>query len=136
MRRRPRARVSVHENGNGQLDRDGRELTVYVAALTRRRSRMLEALLASWSRMAIPERCRVTCLIVENDTSELSKPVLDGLRPRFDRAELRYVLEPSSPISASPSAATARHGKRSPRRPTFCFSSTTTRSWRKTGWCG
>lgn len=56
---------------------------------------MLEALLASWSRMAIPERCRVTCLIVENDTSELSKPVLDGLRPRFDRAELRYVLEPN-----------------------------------------
>lgn len=56
---------------------------------------MLQELLLSWSRMAIPERCRVTCLIVENDTSELSKPVVDALRPRFDRAELDYVLEPN-----------------------------------------
>ena len=81
--------------GDVRLDRGGRELTVYVAALTRRRSRMLQELLLSWSMMAIPERCRVTCLIVENDTSEISKPILDELRPRFGHAELLYVLEPN-----------------------------------------
>ncbi|THK34634.1 glycosyltransferase family 2 protein [Ensifer sp. MPMI2T] len=75
------------------MERTKRQLTLYVAALTRKRPEMLRALLVSLAKMTVPEQCHVKCLIVENDTVEASRSVVEECRPSF-KSELLYVLEP------------------------------------------
>ena len=54
---------------------------------------MLEALLRSWSSLIIPEEVTVTFLVIENDTEERSKDLIQTLHPIFKSSELVYALE-------------------------------------------
>jgi len=54
---------------------------------------MLEALLRSWSSLMIPEKVKVTFLVIENDTEERSKNLIQTLRPAFKNCDLVYALE-------------------------------------------
>ena len=54
---------------------------------------MLEALLRSWSSLIIPEEVTVTFLVIENDTEERSKDLIQTLHPIFKSSKLVYALE-------------------------------------------
>lgn len=75
------------------MSRTDQHLQVYVAALTRGRPEMLKALLISWSRMPLPEKCTVTYLIVENDTEQLALAVVEAHKAIFQTSKLLYVQE-------------------------------------------
>lgn len=75
------------------MSRKNKQLLACVATLTRQRPKMLEALLRSWSSLMIPEKVKVTFLVVENDTEERSKDLIQTLRPAFKNCDLVYALE-------------------------------------------
>ena len=75
------------------MSRKNKQLLACVATLTRQRPKMLEALLRSWSSLMIPEKVKVTFLVVENDTDERSKDLIETLRPAFKNCDLVYALE-------------------------------------------
>ena len=75
------------------MSRKNKQLLACVATLTRQRPKMLEALLRSWSSLMIPEKVKVTFLVVENDTEERSKDLIETLRPAFKNCDLVYALE-------------------------------------------
>ena len=54
---------------------------------------MREALLRSCSSLIIPEEVTVTFLVIENDTEERSKDLIQTLHPIFKSSELVYALE-------------------------------------------
>lgn len=69
-------------------------LRVVVAALTRLRPKMLERLLKSWTEMALPPRCDVTFVVIENNSTPASEQVVLGYSsllpaPIFYKLELR-----------------------------------------------
>lgn len=70
-----------------------RHLTIVVATLTRQRPTMLQALLLSWGRMVLPPDCTLRCLVVENDSAENSRQMVETCRMP-NGAALAYVLEP------------------------------------------
>lgn len=75
----------------------GRPLQVVVATITRRRPRMLAALLRSWSELERPRDCSCTFLVVEND----ERPTVgmpDTLAGAWEDAELLYFREPHQGI--------------------------------------
>ena len=74
-----------------------RPLSVTVAALTRRRPRMLSSLIDSFAALRIPEGCTVRFLIVENDTDPLSREAVERRAP-LPGGGLDYVLEPEPGI--------------------------------------
>ena len=74
--------------------RKSKQLNVYVSVLTRRRPEMLNDLLIAWAEMDLPERCRVTFLVIENDNVDRSRRVIHNNAHRFVDCELRYMLEP------------------------------------------
>lgn len=78
-----------HEDG---VDRSGK-LRIVVAALTRRRPLMLRNLLKSWGEMSIPDRCTVTCLIVENDNTDYSRSIVEEMSPLPNGLTIEYALE-------------------------------------------
>ena len=80
------------------MSRKNKQLLACVATLTRQRPKMLEALLRSWSSLMIPEKVKVTFLVVENDTEERSKDLIETLRPTFKNCDLVYALENESGI--------------------------------------
>jgi len=80
------------------VSRKNKQLLACVATLTRQRPKMLEALLRSWSSLMIPEKVKVTFLVVENDTEERSKDLIETLRPAFKNCDLVYALETESGI--------------------------------------
>lgn len=65
---------------------------ITVAVLTRRRPRMLAALLDSWAAMTPPERCTVGFLVVENDDAPHARDLVEARHP-LPAGSLRYVLE-------------------------------------------
>jgi GT2 family glycosyltransferase len=69
-------------------------LSVVVSALTRRRPEMLGALIGSWGAMDLPERTRVTFLIVENDNAPRSREIIETYDSLANGAQLMYVHEP------------------------------------------
>ena len=75
------------------MSRKNKQLLACVATLTRQRPKMLEALLRSWSSLMIPEKLKVTFLVIENDTQERSKDLIQTLRPEFKNCDLIYALE-------------------------------------------
>lgn len=69
-------------------------LKVTVSTLTRKRPKMLEALLKSWGDMTIPADCEIGFLVVENDNVPSSKEVVEGCGPNLKNgAPIQYVLE-------------------------------------------
>ena len=54
---------------------------------------MLRDLIDSWGKMAVPEGCEITCLVVENDSEPKSAHVIEAARPLPNGVELAYVLE-------------------------------------------
>ena len=54
---------------------------------------MLEALLRSWASLIIPENVEVTFLVIENDTEERSRNLIQTLQPIFKSSKLAYALE-------------------------------------------
>ena len=68
-------------------------LRVCVAALTRRRPRMLQALLESLAECRIPAGVEPLFLIVENDRQARSVPAIEAVRARFRAGPLLLVLE-------------------------------------------
>ena len=70
------------------------ELTVLVAALTRRRPEMLSALIGSWGDMQLPENTNVVFLIVENDTTPLSAPYVENQGTLPNGTQVLYAHEP------------------------------------------
>ncbi|MFL2479214.1 MAG: glycosyltransferase family 2 protein [Verrucomicrobiales bacterium] len=75
------------------MSRKNKQLLACVATLTRQRPKMLEALLRSWSSLIIPEEVTVTFLVIENDTEERSKDLIQTLHPIFKSSKLVYALE-------------------------------------------
>ena len=75
------------------MSRKNKQLLACVATLTRQRPKMLEALLRSWSSLIIPEEVTVTFLVIENDTEERSKELIQTLHPIFKSSELVCALE-------------------------------------------
>lgn len=75
------------------MSRADKHLKLFVAALTRKRPEMLAELLDSWAKVAIPARCTVTFLVVENDVTEQCRDTVDRYAGRFAQASLHYVLE-------------------------------------------
>ena len=75
------------------MSRKNKQLLACVATLTRQRPKMLEALLRSWSSLIIPEEVTVTFLVIEYDTEERSKDLIQTLHPIFKSSELVYALE-------------------------------------------
>ncbi|MCP4923177.1 MAG: glycosyltransferase family 2 protein, partial [bacterium] len=80
------------------VSRKNKQLLACVATLTRQRPKMLEALLRSWASLIIPENVEVTFLVIENDTEERSKDLIQNLRPAFKNCDLVYALETESGI--------------------------------------
>ncbi len=69
-------------------------LNVTVSTLTRKRPKMLEALLKSWGDMTIPSDCKVGFLVVENDDVPSSKEAVESFGPNLKNgAPIQYVLE-------------------------------------------
>ncbi len=67
-------------------------LNVVVATITRRRPKMLGALLDSWAKLERPRDCRCTFLVVENDESRSVK-LPEAIGGVWSDAELVYHLE-------------------------------------------
>ncbi|WP_424968168.1 glycosyltransferase family 2 protein [Dinoroseobacter sp. S375] len=63
--------------------RADRPLTVVIAACTRRRPRMLERLLESYTALEVPEAVTPVFLVVENDTEASSTAVIDAFQDRL-----------------------------------------------------
>lgn len=70
-----------------------KQTKITVSALTRKRPQMLRTLLQSFGAMDIPQDCIVECVIVENDTTEASRHVVDDVLPLANGLPVRYVLE-------------------------------------------
>ncbi|WP_299550644.1 glycosyltransferase family 2 protein [uncultured Tateyamaria sp.] len=68
-------------------------LKITVAALTRKRPRMLATLLDSYGAMMLPENCEVQCLIVENDETDASRYVVDQASQLANGLTVTYVLD-------------------------------------------
>jgi len=75
------------------VSRKNKQLQACVATLTRQRPKMLEALLCSWSSLIIPEKVKITFLVIENDTNEHSRDLIKTLQPIFKDSKLAYALE-------------------------------------------
>lgn len=69
-------------------------LKIVVAALTRRRPEMLDALVASWGAADLPPKTEIIFLIVENDDAPRCKDVVEALDNLSNGAPLQYVHEP------------------------------------------
>jgi len=67
-------------------------LNVVVATITRRRPKMLGALLESWTKLERPRNCRCTFLVVENDGARSAK-LPKKMGGALSDAELVYYLE-------------------------------------------
>ncbi|MEM9575429.1 MAG: glycosyltransferase [Pseudomonadota bacterium] len=74
-------------------DRANAHLKVTVAALTRKRPEMVRHLLDSWRDMQLPDKCSVSCLIVENDDTPVTQGMVEGNAPLHENLPLHYVLE-------------------------------------------
>lgn len=72
--------------------RDG-PLTLGVALLTRQRPQMLHQALGSWSRLQAPAGCTVHFLVVENDTREHVRTVVEEHRAQLPFGTLHYCRE-------------------------------------------
>lgn len=74
-------------------------LTIIVAALTRHRPRMLAQLLRSLGEMELPRDAEVIGLIVENDTEEHARRLVeDAGKASRNGLEFQYLLEPEQGI--------------------------------------
>ncbi len=77
------------------MDKRSAPLKITVSTLTRQRPEMLEALIQSWGALTIPTDCTVRFLVVENDTSEVSRATVEGFGEVLPNGgSLHYVLEP------------------------------------------
>ncbi|TNE65745.1 MAG: glycosyltransferase family 2 protein [Rhodobacteraceae bacterium] len=76
-----------------------RHLRITVAALTRKRPQMVQALIASWGAMKLPENCTARCLIVENDDTPRTRDLIEATAVLPNGLELDYVLETEAGIS-------------------------------------
>ncbi len=74
---------------------------IAVATVTRNRPLMLGKLLASYSRLSIPENVSVCFLIVENNDRESLGPIIEDFREKVRGCEVVYVLEPVLGIAAA-----------------------------------
>lgn len=79
------------------LSKRERSLNVVIATITRRRPKMLGALLESWARLERPRDCHCTFLVVENDESRNVR-LPQEIGGDWGDAELVYYLEPSQGI--------------------------------------
>jgi succinoglycan biosynthesis protein ExoM len=70
------------------------QLGLTVATLTRRRPKMLSALLESLAELTPPPDCEIRFLVVENDVEPVSRDVIDALGGHLPAGPLDYVLEP------------------------------------------
>jgi Predicted glycosyltransferases len=73
-------------------------LHITVAALTRRRPQMVQALIESWGGIDLPANCTTRCLIVENDEQPHSHPLVTATPILPNGAEISYVLETETGI--------------------------------------
>lgn len=97
METRPRLAVLGRTNPDRSMSPD-RPLTILVATLTRGRPQMLRALVESWGQMQVPPGCAVSCLVVENDSTALSLPVVLAAGDLPNGLALTHVLEPEPGI--------------------------------------
>ncbi|MBW6416116.1 glycosyltransferase [Celeribacter sp. PS-C1] len=71
---------------------------ITVAALTRRRPNMVEALITSWGQMDLPAHCDIRCLIVENDEQPQTRSLVTTQPVLPNGVPLDYVLETEAGI--------------------------------------
>lgn len=71
---------------------NGERLSIVVAVLTFRRPDLLDDFLRSYARIALPDGCDVTLLVVDNDASGSGRRTFDQWRISIPSA--RYVVEP------------------------------------------
>ena len=91
------------------MSRENKPLLVCIATLTRRRPKMLEALIRSWSSLKIPDKVSPVFVVIENDDEEKSKSVIQNLEPLFNKGRLTYALEkePGIPFARNRAAQEA-----------------------------
>ena len=91
------------------MSRENKPLLVCIATLTRRRPKMLEALIRSWSSLKIPNKVSPVFVVIENDDEEKSKSVIQNLEPLFNKGRLTYALEkePGIPFARNRAAQEA-----------------------------
>lgn len=80
---------------------NARHLAITVACLTRKRPIMLQALVESWTKLALPEGTTVGFVVVENDDVPHSLEIIEALRSRFPTLDLHHLLEPRPGIPAA-----------------------------------
>lgn len=74
----------------------GERLSIVVAVLTFRRPDLLADFLDGYARIALPDGCDVTLLVVDNDAAGSGRPTFEACRDRIPAA--RYVVEPQTGI--------------------------------------
>ncbi len=74
----------------------GERLSIVVAVLTFRRPDLLADFLAAYARIALPDGCDVTLLVVDNDAAGSGRPTFEAWCDRIPGA--RYVVEPRTGI--------------------------------------
>jgi succinoglycan biosynthesis protein ExoM len=70
------------------------QVVVAICCTTRHRPRMLQALLASWSKLTFPDGIAPVFIVVENDENGASRKLVNDLRKDFADGALVYAVEP------------------------------------------
>lgn len=96
------ARLPAVESGEADVIRT---TVAAICCTTRYRPKMLQALIASWSRLKIPDGIAPVFIVVENDESAASREIVDSLRKRFSNGVLVYAVEPEIGIPQARNAA-------------------------------
>jgi hypothetical protein len=76
-----------------------------ICCITRHRPRMLSALLASWSKLELPETIDPVFIVVENDELAPNEKIVAKARPGFTAGRLIYMVEPEIGIPQARNAA-------------------------------
>jgi succinoglycan biosynthesis protein ExoM len=83
---------------------------ICAAVITFRRPRMLQALLASFSELRVPEGMELSFLVIDNDAQRAAAPTVATFAAQMGRAEVHYVVEsePGIPFARNRAVAEAQ----------------------------